>query len=372
MVGIIGAILRSFTAKDSHADQANIQPKWVVTHVQGQPLPTEFHDAMMRIFEVVAFEPFDILQAIKSDVFPEVLPFLEEKRVLFADGLDHKLLPREGLEDVLASPIVPFDDVAEGDRLEVIVNGSEDIRRSSTWEPCVVLAHNLQTGMLDLELTAPSPRAGEHVRQSWGLARRYPWRYVTVEENDTILVGTVSGWQPAKVLSKAPEDDTLDLAFPSGAQLQSVRPRFRRMQDQATRFDQGDSYSDVAEGERIKVDTSRGWEIASVAKKHEGNKSLDIEMFPDGERFLNCKPLIRTPKTKANETALALWAENQRLRRRLAILSSLKAIFTSTALAKVAWYIARHHIEEYVQEYKHNGIPSDPDLRENMRLWELS
>ena len=33
----------------------------------------------------------------------------------------------------------------EGDRLEVIVNGSEDIRRSSTWEPCVVLAHNLQT-----------------------------------------------------------------------------------------------------------------------------------------------------------------------------------------------------------------------------------
>ena len=40
---------------------------------------------------------------------------------------------------------------------------------------------------------------------------------VTVEENDTILVGTVSGWQPAKVLSKAPEDDTLDLAFPSGA-----------------------------------------------------------------------------------------------------------------------------------------------------------
>ena len=92
----------------------------------------------------------------------------------------------------------------------------------------------------------------------------------------------------------------------------------------------------MAEGERIKVDTSRGWEIASVAKKHEGNKSLDIEMFPDGERFLNCKPLIRTPKTKANETALALWAENQRLRRRLAILSSLKAIFTSTALVPCA------------------------------------
>mmetsp|Transcript_105634 Transcript_105634/g.147268 ORF Transcript_105634/g.147268 Transcript_105634/m.147268 type:complete len:123 (+) Transcript_105634:60-428(+) len=43
--------------KDSHADQANIQPKWVVTHVQGQPLPTEFHDAMMRIFEVVRALP---------------------------------------------------------------------------------------------------------------------------------------------------------------------------------------------------------------------------------------------------------------------------------------------------------------------------
>ena len=40
---------------------------------------------------------------------------------------------------------------------------------------------------------------------------------VTVKGNDTILVGTASGWQPAKVLSKAPEDDTLDLAFPSGA-----------------------------------------------------------------------------------------------------------------------------------------------------------
>lgn len=147
------------------------------------------------------------------------------------------------------------------------------------------------------------------------------------------------------------------------------------MQDQATRFDQGDSYSDVAEGERIKVDTSRGWEIASVVKKHEGyegTKSLDIEMFPDGERFESCKPLIRKPKTKANETALALWAENQRLRRRIAILSSLRAIFTSTALAKVAWYIARHHIDEYVQEYKHNGIPDDPDFRENMRLWGLS
>ena len=81
--------------------------------------------------------------------------------------------------------------IVTGDRLEVIVNGSEDIRRSSTWEPCVVLAHNLQTvsrqttgrrhgtetralalclvsaeakGILDLELTAPSPRAGQHVR----------------------------------------------------------------------------------------------------------------------------------------------------------------------------------------------------------------
>ena len=50
MVGIIGEMLRDFTAKDSHADQANIQPKWVVTHVQGQPLPTESPDALVELW----------------------------------------------------------------------------------------------------------------------------------------------------------------------------------------------------------------------------------------------------------------------------------------------------------------------------------
>ena len=91
-------------------------------------------------------------------------------------------------------------------------------------------------------------------------------------------------------------------------------------------------YSELVDGDRIKVETSRGWEIASVIKYHQDDNSLDIEMFPDGERFLHCKPSVVKPHTAPNETALALWADNQRLRRRIAILSSLKAVFTSTAM----------------------------------------
>ena len=67
-------------------------------------------------------------------------------------------------------------------------------------------------------------------------------------------------------------------------------------------------------------------------------------MFPDGERFLDCKPLVHKPKTAANEAALALWADNQRLRKRLAVLSSLKAVFASTAMVTRS---ALKNIEEH-------------------------
>ncbi|CAE7667026.1 unnamed protein product [Symbiodinium pilosum] len=202
--------------------------------------------------------------------------------------------------------------------------------------------------MLDLEFAPPSPRAGQHIRQRWGLARRFPWRYATVQDNDTILVGTENGWRPAKIVGTSPVNDTVDLAFSGeGEELRSVRPRFKLIEDHsATRFEQG-VYSELVDGDRIKVETSRGWEIASVIKYHQDDNSLDIEMFPDGERFLHCKPSVVKPHTAPNETALALWADNQRLRRRIAILSSLKAVFTSTAMAKISWYIARHHIDDY-------------------------
>ena len=114
--------------------------------------------------------------------------------------------------------------------------------------------------MLDLEFAPPSPRAGQHIRllvcttyehavewllacnllrfrQRWGLARRFPWRYeswlcvpsckllllqmvptcraaeATVQDNDTILVGTEDGWRPAKIVGTSPVNDTVDLAF---------------------------------------------------------------------------------------------------------------------------------------------------------------
>mmetsp|Transcript_26351 Transcript_26351/g.49503 ORF Transcript_26351/g.49503 Transcript_26351/m.49503 type:complete len:123 (-) Transcript_26351:193-561(-) len=43
--------------KDSHAENAKVQAKWTVTHVQGEKLPDEFEAAMMRIFEVVRSLP---------------------------------------------------------------------------------------------------------------------------------------------------------------------------------------------------------------------------------------------------------------------------------------------------------------------------
>ena len=35
----------------------------------------------------------------------------------------------------------------------------------------------------------------------------------TVQDNDTILVGTENGWRPAKIVGTSPVNDTVDLAF---------------------------------------------------------------------------------------------------------------------------------------------------------------
>eukprot|EP00439_Symbiodinium_sp_Y106_P071349 s333_g12.t2 len=39
--------------KDSFADQLQIQPKWIITHVQRKPLPQELKDAMKTILQEV-------------------------------------------------------------------------------------------------------------------------------------------------------------------------------------------------------------------------------------------------------------------------------------------------------------------------------
>jgi len=301
----------------------------------------------------------DVLQAAKSEMFPSSLPLWKEKRIIFsrnAANMTSPLLPREGLEDILASTIVSSDEVRDGDLLEVVVHpGAPEPK----WDPCVVL-HSAQNGTLDVKLLAPSKHAGERVQLTWGLARRYPWRYAVLNVNETILVGTWSGWQPARLLHRHPDLDSIDISvMATGEVLRSVQPRYKTWSDHpAALVAKGVTADKLAVGERIKVQTSRGWEIATVLKKAVNN-TLDIKMFPDGEELFGCQPLIKKPKLAANESALALWAENQRLRRRIAILSSLKAVYTSTAMAKVAWQVARHHIDEYVREYQQHGLPAE-------------
>ncbi|CAE7455699.1 unnamed protein product, partial [Symbiodinium necroappetens] len=39
--------------KDSFADQLQIQPKWIITHVQRKPMPVELRDAMKTILQEV-------------------------------------------------------------------------------------------------------------------------------------------------------------------------------------------------------------------------------------------------------------------------------------------------------------------------------
>ncbi|CAJ1454663.1 unnamed protein product [Effrenium voratum] len=43
--------------QDSVAEQKKVQPKWIITHVQGQALPETFPDAMQKIFDAVQSLP---------------------------------------------------------------------------------------------------------------------------------------------------------------------------------------------------------------------------------------------------------------------------------------------------------------------------
>jgi len=251
--------------------------------------------------------------------------FATQERVVFSKDAERKLLPNQG-DDFI---IVPLADLQQGDEVEVATSfgnhGMLDVR----WQHAKVASKNNPE---DLQFTfvPPDPRAGELFQYHGLLVRRFPWRYVNIHQNDTIEVCTLRGWEPALV-TQDPLHDALTLRFADGTDIASVQPHVRLGQGGS---ESPPSPEKIDVGEKIKVQTSRGWEIASVVGKSRTDV-LHLEMYPDGQHVEVKNPWIYGPLHVEDED-LSLWKKNHELRAQVAELKMLKHVVEQISSAPLA------------------------------------
>ncbi|CAK9014535.1 unnamed protein product [Durusdinium trenchii] len=280
---------------------------------------------------------------------------LQEPRVVFSANATRKVLAVPGLQDGFLSLVVPRLDLKEGDVVEV----ATELGKTSLLDVAWTAGQILSKRGTEIELRP----LDEQLKPFWFsgvLFRRFPWRYVALDVNDAVEVCTTRGWELAHVQSIQAANDSIAVAFEDGETFPLGRPWVRRP---AGNVLGSMDYAQIAVDDKVKVETSRGWEMAKVLHKEieigkhcctssfchgKGDSTLDLEMCPDGERFSG-RPRIVGPIAVKDQT-LKLWKENHQLRAQVAELSALKSMVESISVVQISMFLAQHKISGYVQE----------------------
>jgi len=236
--------------------------------------------------------------------------------------------------------MLAMDEVKTGDLVEVAQLGDSGLF-DVTWTAGKVLAK--QSDAVELSVIDTN----QSVEYKGVLLRRYPWRFAQLSANDTIEVCTTRGWESANVISVNEGEDSLTVEFADGQSYQEVRPRTRPPQAAKP----SERYK-AQVGQKVKVQTSKGWEIATVLKKDESSDTVDVEMYPDGETFAHVRPKVLVPKSP-DAKALELWRQNRRLRAEEAELRALRSVAELMEEAEVSADMARDMIQHYAKELRH-------------------